>query len=124
MFQTLGVNTTYFVYRFSSASLEYTILHFSLVYGFRLLLDIGTVILALLSCLKVKNKVVNDAKTVMTIVYINAIITITNFVLLPTIGRLGYYDASTILGYFSLILIPTNVLILVFLPKVRSSIKL
>ena len=87
-------------------------------------MDIGTVILAFLSCLKVKNKVVNDAKTIMTIVYINAIITITNFLLLPTIGRLGYYDASTILGYFSLILIPTNVLILVFIPKVCESIKL
>ena len=115
----MGVNTTYFIYGFASLKIEYTLIHFSLVYGFRLLLDIGTVILALLSCLKVKNKVVNDAKTVMAIVYINTINTILNFILFLTVAK--YYNPQAIVGCLSLILIPTNVLILVFVPKVYNN---
>ena len=118
-FQALGVNTTYHIYITSSTLALYPIIHFSLIYGFRILLDIGTVVLAFLSCLRVKRKVVNDAKSVMAIVYINAVITIVNFAMSILFGRLFY--PRSIIGCFSLIAIPTNVLILTFIPKVLTN---
>jgi gamma-aminobutyric acid type B receptor len=111
----LGVNTTFFVYVMSSTIIEFSIVHFSLIYGFRILLDLLTALLAFLSCLRVKKKAVNSSKSVITIVYINATITITNFIIFQSTG--GFYYPIVIVGCLSLIIIPTNILVLTFIPK-------
>jgi hypothetical protein len=112
----LGVNTTHLIYVASIEINVFSIIHFLLIYGFRIFLDFLTAFLAFLSCLRVKRKVVNSSKSVMAIVYLNAIISVSNFTLFITTTDLFF--PRVIVGCLSLILIPTNVLILTFIPKV------
>lgn len=89
-----------------------------MLYGFQSLLNIITLILAVLSCCRIKNKVVNDAKPTMAIIYINyvnAFITIPLFVVFANKPSLKAVTDS-----FGVAAIPTTILLLVFIPKVKT----
>lgn len=104
------------LYGCTSINIKYSVIRFSAIYIYRSLLDIITAILAILSCCHISNKAVNDAKSIIAIVYINVIITVSQFILFLTVAQ--YHNPKEIISCLSLIGFPTGVLVFTFVPKV------
>ena len=116
--QALGVTTIYFIYACGNTSILANIVVTVAIFGFRLALNFITLILALLSCFKITKNAVNDAKSVMTIIYINTANTITISILLILLTQ--DINAIIVVSCLSVILIPTNILVFTFIPKVTQ----
>ena len=116
MIQALGVNTTNSIYTCNSENVIDSTIRAALVYTFRIILNIISFILAILSCFRVKHKAVNDAKSVMAIIYVNTAFAI----IASTTAILFTQNINVILSLASLsvIVIPTSILLFTFIPKV------
>ena len=116
MIQALGVNTTNSIYTCNSENVIDSTIRAALVYTFRIILNIISFILAILSCFRVKHKAVNDAKSVMAIIYVNTAFAI----IASTTGVLFTQNINVIssLASLSVIVIPTSILLFTFIPKV------
>lgn len=89
-----------------------------MLYGFQSLLNIITIILAVLSCCRIKSKVVNDAKSTMAIIYINSVNAF--LALLLSVAFTNKPSLKALVGSFGVAGFPTTILLLVFIPKVKT----
>lgn len=117
----LGVNTTNSIYTCNSENVIDSTIRTAFVYGFRFILNIISFILAILSCFRVKHKAVNDAKSVMAIIYVNTAFA----VIASTTAILFTQNINVIvsLASLSVIVIPTSILLFTFIPKMVAVYK-
>jgi len=116
--QELQVSILYFAYSCGTYSLAHNFARLFLTFGHRYVLDVISVILALISRKKIKVDALNDAKYLQAIIYLHFINITIIFVVLVALGQ--YPNVRAIFQCLSILEAPTDVLLFTFIPKVST----
>ena len=116
--QELQVSILYLAYSCGTYNLAHNFVRLFLTFGPRYVLDVISVILALISRKKIKVDVLNDAKYLQAIIYLHFINITIIFVVLVALGQ--YPNVRAIFQCLSILEAPTDVLLFTFIPKVST----